>query len=136
MFTAFGKMLNRDQAPDADATETHNVHDQEKDTIPNEVQKLTSYSSDGRLSRNQAGKRRKRVFSRRTKTGCMTCRARKKKCDETRPYCELSPSLQRFLGLTMFEVTIAGAVDSFANGIIAKHMSETLERQEINTSAI
>jgi hypothetical protein len=36
----------------------------------------------------------------------------------------------------MFEVTIAGAVDSFANGIIAKHMSETLERQEINTSAI
>ena len=34
-------------------------------------------------------KRRKRVFSNRTKTGCMTCRRRKKKCDEQHPECEL-----------------------------------------------
>jgi hypothetical protein len=33
-------------------------------------------------------KRRKRVFSNRTKTGCMTCRKRKKKCDETHPECK------------------------------------------------
>lgn len=33
-------------------------------------------------------KRRKRVFSNRTKTGCMTCRRRKKKCDELHPECE------------------------------------------------
>jgi hypothetical protein len=33
-------------------------------------------------------KRRKRVFSNRTKTGCMTCRRRKKKCDEQHPECE------------------------------------------------
>jgi hypothetical protein len=33
-------------------------------------------------------KQRKRQFSNRTKTGCMTCRKRKKKCDETRPECE------------------------------------------------
>lgn len=32
-------------------------------------------------------KRRKRVFSNRTKTGCMTCRKRKKKCDEQHPEC-------------------------------------------------
>ncbi|KAI9701539.1 MAG: Maltose acetyltransferase [Candelina mexicana] len=32
-------------------------------------------------------KRRKRVFSNRTKTGCMTCRRRKKKCDEQKPEC-------------------------------------------------
>ncbi|MCJ1486117.1 Maltose acetyltransferase [Schaereria dolodes] len=32
-------------------------------------------------------KRRKRVFSNRTKTGCMTCRKRKKKCDEAHPEC-------------------------------------------------
>ncbi|KAI9738526.1 MAG: Maltose acetyltransferase [Claussenomyces sp. TS43310] len=32
-------------------------------------------------------KKRKRNFSNRTKTGCMTCRKRKKKCDETRPEC-------------------------------------------------
>lgn len=35
-------------------------------------------------------KRRKRVFSNRTKTGCITCRRRKKKCDEGKPECELS----------------------------------------------
>lgn len=33
-------------------------------------------------------KRRKRVFSNRTKTGCMTCRKRKKKCDEQHPECK------------------------------------------------
>ncbi len=33
-------------------------------------------------------KRRKRVFSNRTKTGCLTCRKRKKKCDEQHPECE------------------------------------------------
>lgn len=35
-------------------------------------------------------KRRKRVFSNRTKTGCMTCRRRKKKCDEQHPECKHS----------------------------------------------
>ncbi|CZR46053.1 uncharacterized protein FPRO_11500 [Fusarium proliferatum ET1] len=28
-----------------------------------------------------------RVWQRRTKTGCLTCRSRKKKCDETKPQC-------------------------------------------------
>ncbi|KAK0251843.1 hypothetical protein B0A54_11502 [Friedmanniomyces endolithicus] len=32
-------------------------------------------------------KKRKRNFSNRTKTGCHTCRTRKKKCDEKKPYC-------------------------------------------------
>lgn len=32
-------------------------------------------------------KKRKRNFSNRTKTGCMTCRKRKKKCDESKPEC-------------------------------------------------
>ncbi|OAL18518.1 hypothetical protein AYO22_10495 [Fonsecaea multimorphosa] len=31
--------------------------------------------------------KRKRNFSNRTKTGCMTCRQRKKKCDEAQPWC-------------------------------------------------
>lgn len=35
-------------------------------------------------------KRRKRVFSNRTKTGCMTCRRRKKKCDEAKPECRFT----------------------------------------------
>lgn len=33
-------------------------------------------------------KKRKRNFSNRTKTGCLTCRKRKKKCDESKPECE------------------------------------------------
>ena len=32
--------------------------------------------------------KRKRNFSNRTKTGCMTCRRRKKKCGEERPQCK------------------------------------------------
>ncbi|OAX77888.1 hypothetical protein ACJ72_07808 [Emergomyces africanus] len=36
----------------------------------------------------QVGPKRKRVFSNRTKTGCMTCRRRKKKCDEQHPACK------------------------------------------------
>ncbi|ETI28739.1 hypothetical protein G647_01190 [Cladophialophora carrionii CBS 160.54] len=32
--------------------------------------------------------KRKRNFSNRTKTGCLTCRTRKKKCDEARPRCD------------------------------------------------
>ena len=39
------------------------------------------------------GEKRKRVFSNRTKTGCMTCRRRKKKCDELHPECEYWDSI-------------------------------------------
>ena len=38
---------------------------------------------------------RKRNFSNRTKTGCLTCRRRKKKCDETHPICE-QPLIRNF----------------------------------------
>ena len=34
--------------------------------------------------------KKKRAFGHRTKTGCMTCRSRKKKCDELHPECECS----------------------------------------------
>lgn len=36
----------------------------------------------------QSEKKRKRNFSNRTKTGCLTCRKRKKKCDEAKPECK------------------------------------------------
>ena len=45
---------------------------------------------------DREGKRRKRIFSNRTKTGCMTCRKRKKKCDEQHPECELCCFLLSF----------------------------------------
>ena len=44
---------------------------------------------------NEERKRRKRVFSNRTKTGCMTCRKRKKKCDEQHPECEYHLELKK-----------------------------------------
>lgn len=37
-------------------------------------------------------KKRKRQFANRTKTGCGTCRRRKKKCDEAKPECESNGS--------------------------------------------
>jgi hypothetical protein len=49
----------------------------------------STYSNDQReMSAQSDPKKRKRNFSNRTKTGCMTCRRRKKKCDETRPECK------------------------------------------------
>ncbi|KAF7882682.1 uncharacterized protein EAF02_006045 [Botrytis sinoallii] len=48
----------------------------------------SAYSQERReLSAQSDLKKRKRNFSNRTKTGCMTCRRRKKKCDESRPEC-------------------------------------------------
>jgi Fungal Zn(2)-Cys(6) binuclear cluster domain len=49
-------------------------------------------------------KRRKRVFSNRTKTGCLTCRRRKKKCDEQKPECSTTPCLSH--GFTNFPESI------------------------------
>jgi hypothetical protein len=40
-------------------------------------------------------KKRKRQFANRTKTGCGTCRRRKKKCDEAKPECTSSPLHQQ-----------------------------------------
>ncbi|KAL2411301.1 hypothetical protein ABEF91_002034 [Exophiala dermatitidis] len=45
----------------------------------------TEHSTNGET--NAGGPKRKRNFSNRTKTGCLTCRARKKKCDEQHPTC-------------------------------------------------
>ena len=55
----------------------------------------------GRSSQDLDRKRRKRVFSNRTKTGCMTCRRRKKKCDEQHPECKYL-SISAYLEICMF----------------------------------
>ncbi|CRG85581.1 Transcriptional regulatory protein moc3 [Talaromyces islandicus] len=52
-----------------------------------EQQPFGPYASDKPQPAVQVGPKRKRVFSNRTKTGCMTCRRRKKKCDEQHPSC-------------------------------------------------
>lgn len=48
----------------------------------------STYPSDRSPAAVQVAPKRKRVFSNRTKTGCMTCRRRKKKCDEQHPACK------------------------------------------------
>lgn len=49
---------------------------------------LPTYPQERPQAAVQVAPKRKRVFSNRTKTGCMTCRRRKKKCDEQHPACE------------------------------------------------
>lgn len=64
---------------------------------PDDEERPTIYSASVSPSSQRYGpplqqtdpKRRKRNFSNRTKTGCLTCRKRKKKCDETKPECTL-----------------------------------------------
>ncbi|RHZ63203.1 hypothetical protein CDV55_107365 [Aspergillus turcosus] len=48
---------------------------------------LSTFSQEQPQAPIQIAPKRKRVFSNRTKTGCMTCRRRKKKCDEQHPAC-------------------------------------------------
>ena len=54
-------------------------------------------SRDSQASLEMDRRKRKRVFSNRTKTGCMTCRRRKKKCDEQHPECKLKLSYWKSL---------------------------------------
>lgn len=55
---------------------------------PDEDRSVNPYGYSNReMSAQSDPKKRKRNFSNRTKTGCMTCRRRKKKCDESRPEC-------------------------------------------------
>ncbi|KAL3430553.1 hypothetical protein BDV09DRAFT_19543 [Aspergillus tetrazonus] len=56
-------------------------------SIPSEQASTSSFPQDRSQNAVQVAPKRKRVFSNRTKTGCMTCRRRKKKCDEQHPAC-------------------------------------------------
>lgn len=59
-----------------------------------------SYSADRREDSlvQSDPKKRKRNFSNRTKTGCLTCRRRKKKCDEQKPECKWTGVVPRTPG--------------------------------------
>jgi hypothetical protein len=75
---------------DSEDPNDHRARFESDDDEPSRHQ-FGEYSRSG-VQVDQDRKRRKRVFSNRTKTGCMTCRKRKKKCDELHPECECSPS--------------------------------------------
>ncbi len=56
-------------------------------------------------------KKRKRNFSNRTKTGCLTCRKRKKKCDEAKPECKwITSSLYSPICFEVYFVSSSGGV--------------------------
>jgi len=63
-------------------------HDYDQTSPGDDDRSANPYSAQGyerrEMSAQSDPKKRKRNFSNRTKTGCMTCRRRKKKCDETR----------------------------------------------------
>ncbi|EMC97736.1 hypothetical protein BAUCODRAFT_122162 [Baudoinia panamericana UAMH 10762] len=68
----------------------HSPPDEEDDpmTPPEHAQNYQQHGySPERNEQDYDAKRRKRNFSNRTKTGCHTCRRRKKKCDEAKPTC-------------------------------------------------
>ncbi|KAF3905854.1 hypothetical protein AA313_de0207548 [Arthrobotrys entomopaga] len=48
---------------------------------------MTPINGTNQTPPGQPETKRKRIFSNRTKTGCITCRRRKKKCDEGKPHC-------------------------------------------------
>ena len=60
-------------------------------------EQYSHYSQDGTpTGSGQGNPKRKRVFSNRTKTGCLTCRRRKKKCDEGQPQCKSTDRTSAF----------------------------------------
>ncbi|KAF2787703.1 hypothetical protein K505DRAFT_122973 [Melanomma pulvis-pyrius CBS 109.77] len=80
--------------PHANYSNSHRRDSQDMETSPDSVNPRPS-SQMGNLDgveTTRAGvqvdpKKRKRQFANRTKTGCGTCRRRKKKCDEGKPEC-------------------------------------------------
>ncbi|KAL4861614.1 hypothetical protein BDV12DRAFT_61992 [Aspergillus spectabilis] len=75
------------QGPDAPQKNWDSINRPVEGHIPSEQASVPSFPQDRPQTAVQVAPKRKRVFSNRTKTGCMTCRRRKKKCDEQHPAC-------------------------------------------------
>lgn len=117
----YDAMGPRDQFASPDDDDDHNAQ---------------QYADYGTNRSSQSGmdmdrKRRKRVFSNRTKTGCMTCRRRKKKCDEQHPECK-SKSCRGFStcsllsGSCLVDRSTPSFVDLLA---FERHVTDHLARQ-------
>lgn len=70
-------------------SERENIGEESK-TGDIHVLKTSEISSQQQSQDGGELKKRKRQFANRTKTGCITCRRRKKKCDEGKPECMCS----------------------------------------------
>lgn len=78
------------------ATAASQMEGSDYGTSPDGDEPMSMYSGQYTPEQRRDGvmqgdpKKRKRNFSNRTKTGCLTCRKRKKKCDEAKPECKWS----------------------------------------------
>lgn len=79
------------------------------------------YSGDPRQDKLLQGdlKKRKRVFANRTKTGCLTCRRRKKKCDEQKPECEFGSPPKSIVGWRHCAYILSQATIAFEGDLSA-----------------
>jgi hypothetical protein len=91
---------------------------------PNGLESGCSTGHDRAAMTNLDPKKRKRQFVNRTRTGCGTCRRRKKKCDEEKPKCTSSPLQTNRVEVTILtfhcQVTTVPVVDSYAKAMRAR----------------
>ncbi|KAF9882361.1 bacterial transferase hexapeptide [Colletotrichum karsti] len=80
-----GEALRRANQMESQDYDDNNSPDGDDRGMPYSPYTPTGGSRDPSLQSDP--KKRKRNFSNRTKTGCLTCRKRKKKCDEQKPEC-------------------------------------------------
>ncbi|KAF2636038.1 hypothetical protein P280DRAFT_163341 [Massarina eburnea CBS 473.64] len=97
----------RPMEPSSDAMNRESQHDSQVVTMegPNGFER-SSTTEMTRAGVQVDPKKRKRQFANRTKTGCGTCRRRKKKCDEAKPECK--HSLPAFFSSLDYQLMISG----------------------------
>lgn len=85
-----GGPMNLSEAHLATALQQANQEGADTPHLPQSARETSSADGYGQdqTGSGQSCNKRKRMFSNRTKTGCKTCRSRKKKCDEGQPTCE------------------------------------------------
>lgn len=76
-------------------------------------------------------KKRKRQFANRTKTGCGTCRRRKKKCDEAKPECMCTSTSSKVhrIELTPCQVTIVPVVVLYVRATLARFLGRRMAQR-------
>ncbi|KAG8622761.1 hypothetical protein KVT40_009272 [Elsinoe batatas] len=79
--TQFAESLRRDIARYGPPGEQH------MRTSPHDEEDVHQHATQQQLESGISPFPKKRTFAHRTKTGCHTCRRRKKKCDEGKPHC-------------------------------------------------
>jgi hypothetical protein len=91
------------------------------------VERTDGHANEAQAAENRGDLKKQRNPGFPTRTGCLTCRRRKKKCDESRPECIVPPPNQdsippiklrswRHTLLILVQVTIAFEVVSSAQG--------------------